>query len=150
MTARVVALGQRAAGDDGVGLAVLDRLREHAPPGVELVELADASALIPLIETSAPLVVVDAVVMDGRSAGDVVELEAEALPPGARPVSSHGIDLCQAIAIGRSLAGRDANTPRIRLVAIAIELPICGSFGLSRRVEAAIPRAVHAVWSALA
>ena len=37
-SARVIALGQRAAGDDGVGLAVLAWLRARRAAGVELLE----------------------------------------------------------------------------------------------------------------
>ena len=52
--ARIIALGQAAAGDDGVGLAVLERLRaEGVPPDVELVRAPEDFALVHLLETRA-------------------------------------------------------------------------------------------------
>ena len=145
MIARVIALGQRTAGDDGVGPAILDRLRAVAPPGVELVELAEASALIPLIGSPVPLVIVDAVVTDGGSPGDLVELDAADLPPGMRALSTHGIDLSCAIAIGHTLAPPGERAPAIRLVGVVIAPPGHITTGLSPRVASAIPGAVQAV-----
>ena len=149
MIARVIALGQRTAGDDGVGPAILDRLRAVAPPGVELVELAEASALILMIGSPVPLVVIDAVVIDGRSPGDLVELDAAALPPRTRALSTHGIDLSQAIAIGHTLAPPGERAPGIRLVGVVIAPPDRVTTGLSPRVAGAIPGAVRAVLAQL-
>ena len=146
MIARVVALGQRTAGDDGVGPAVLDRLRALAPPHVELLELADASALIPLIAAAVPLVIIDAVVMAGRSPGDLIELPADALPPRTRALSTHGVALPQAIAIGQALAPPGA-VAATRLVGIVIAPPAPGAPGLSPEVAAAVTGAVGAVLS---
>ena len=149
MIARVVALGQRTAGDDGVGPAILDRLREIAPPRVELVELAEASALILMIGSPVPLVVIDAVVIDGRSPGDLVELDAADLPPRTRALSTHGIDLPQAIAIGRTLAPLGPCAPAIRIVGVVIAPPDGITSGLSPRVADAIPGATRAVLALL-
>lgn len=82
MRARVVGLGQRVAGDDGVGLAILERLRRTGVgPGVELFEVAEATALLPLLETPHPVFVVDAVVGAGP-VGEVVDLSAEEIGAG--------------------------------------------------------------------
>ncbi len=62
MRARVIALGQPAAGDDGVGLAVLEALRARNIEGVELCAVAEATAMIPLLEITTPVIVVDAAV----------------------------------------------------------------------------------------
>jgi hypothetical protein len=71
--ARVIGLGQALAGDDGVGLAVLERLgAAGVPDGVELVSARDESALLALLETPAPVVLLDAVL--GGRPGEVVEL----------------------------------------------------------------------------
>ncbi|HSN29874.1 MAG TPA: hydrogenase maturation protease [Kofleriaceae bacterium] len=147
MIARVVALGQRTAGDDGVGPAILDRVRALAPPGVELVELVEASGLIPLLGSPLPLVILDAVVTDDRSPGGVVELDAVDLPPRTRALSTHGIDLPQAIALGRTLA--PGGTCTVRLVGVVIDPPDHPTAELSPPVAAAIPRAVTAVLALL-
>ena len=93
MGTRIIAIGQRAAGDDAVGLAVLERLRQMALPlGTELVEVGEATALIALLETRLPVILLDAVVGPGRE-GEVLELDVDALEPGgSTPVSTHGVN----------------------------------------------------------
>ena len=45
--ARVIALGQAAAGDDGVGFAILEEIRRRGvPAGVELTSAPDPTALL--------------------------------------------------------------------------------------------------------
>jgi hydrogenase maturation protease len=144
----VIALGQSAAGDDGVGLAVLEALRARGvPEGVELVRAAEDSALVALLETSAPVVLVDAVL--GSPPGEVVELAPEELAPrGLRPVSTHGLGVAQALALARALApGRIA--PLVRIVAVTIAQPVEYAWELSPAVAAAAPRAVERVLALL-
>lgn len=95
---RVIALGQPAAGDDGVGPAVLAALREAgAPEGAELLSCPDPSALIELLQAEGPIVIVDAVL--GERPGEVLALSAARArrPPSratasasARPLRSPG------------------------------------------------------------
>ena len=142
--ARVIALGQTAAGDDGAGLAVLEALRrEGLPPAVELVHAADDSALVTLLATPAPVVLVDAVL--GGTPGEVIELGPEQLDArDVRPVSTHGLGVAQAIALARTLAP-DTVSPAIRIVGITIAPPARYLQALSPAVAAAIPRAVDRV-----
>jgi hydrogenase maturation protease len=146
---RVVGLGQRLAGDDGVGLAIIDRLRAiELPPGVELLEAGDASALLPLLETTNPVVVLDALLGAGP-AGEVVELDAADIEvASARPVSTHGLDIVAAIELARVLFGSDAS-PRVRIVGVRIASPARGVCGLSPVVSAAVARAVRVVLASL-
>ncbi len=149
MPARIVALGQRAAGDDAVGLAVLDALRRAAlPPGTELVEAAEATALVDLLVTDRPVVVVDAVVGPGRI-GEVLALDAGALATSTdRPVSTHGVDVAQALALARVLSPETA-ARSIAIVAVRIAPPARFTHGLSDAVAAAVPRAVSTVLACL-
>ncbi len=143
--ARVIALGQSAAGDDGVGLAVLDALRGTAE--VELVHAAEDSALVSLLATPVPVVLVDAVV--GGRPGEVVELEAEELAAsGVRPVSTHGLGVGRAIALARVLTP-EAVSPAIRIVGITIARPARYAQRLSPEVAAAVPRAAARVRAGL-
>ena len=147
MGTRVIGLGQSAAGDDGVGLAVLRWIREAGPPaGTELIEAREATALIPLLETASHVVLVDAMVGD-VAAGQVIEFGAEALaerPRGPRPVSTHGVDIRQAIALAR-LVSTGAVSQRIWVVGVTIAPPRRYVHGLSPDVQAAIPVAARAV-----
>ena len=142
--ARVIALGQAAAGDDGVGFAVLEALRQRGTPeGVELLQAADASAIISLLETSAPVVLVDAAL--GPPPGDVLELSPDELSDqGLHPVSSHGMGLAQAVELAAVLAPERVSRS-IRVVAVAIARPDRYRHGLSPAIAAAVPRAAERV-----
>ena len=144
MRARVIGLGQAAAGDDGVGLAVLDALRARGVPAdVELVRAAEDATLVSLLETRAPVVLVDAVL--GTPAGEVLELSpADLARRGARAVSTHGLGVSDAVDLARTLAP-DTVSPSVRVIAVTIERPAGYAQSLSAAVAAAVPRAVERV-----
>ena len=129
----VVGIGQLAAGDDGVGLAVA---RELAGRGVAVRESADASILLALLEAGHRVVVVDAVA-GGGPPGSVIRLAPDALGNGPTPLSSHGLGVAEAIALARMLYG-----PRIvaemAIIGIAIDRPRAHVVGLSPAVAAAV------------
>jgi hydrogenase maturation protease len=144
MRARVIGLGQAAAGDDGVGLVVLDALRARGVPAdVDLVCAAEEATLVSLLETSLPVVLVDAVL--GTPPGEVLDLApADLIRRGPRAVSTHGLGVPDAIALARTLAP-DAVPRSVRVVAVTIERPAGYAHGLSPQVAAAVPRAVERV-----
>jgi hydrogenase maturation protease len=142
--ARVIALGQAARGDDGVGPAVLDELhRRGVPADVELRHAPDATAVLPLLETRTAVLIVDAAV--GPQPGEVIELEPDDLPGcGARPISSHGIGLGEVVALARSLDSGHIS-PSIRIVAVTIAQPDTVRTGLSAAAAAAVDRAADRI-----
>ncbi|HEY0839475.1 MAG TPA: hydrogenase maturation protease [Vulgatibacter sp.] len=142
--ARVIGLGQSAAGDDGVGVAVVRALRERGlPSGVEVHHLSDPSALAALLDPNVPVVIVDAVL--GSSPGELVALTPDELATHAPlRVSSHGLGITEAIGLARVLdAGADL--PVVRIVAVTITRPAGYREGLSAEVAAAVPRAADRV-----
>ena len=143
--ARVIGIGQAAAGDDGVGLAVLDALeRMPVPPGVQLLRVAEPTALIPLLEDAPRAVLVDAVVGAGQP-GEVLTVPASAIDarvPGL--VSTHGVSVGQAVALAEALSGERALAD-VWVVAVCIDPPEKLAHGLSEPVAAAVPRAARAV-----
>lgn len=148
---RVIGLGQRAAGDDGVGIAVLEVLRgrqqsadTQASGHVELVE-ADPTALIDLLDGVTRAILVDAVVTDGPP-GRLLRLRAEELEAARLrpPTSSHGFDVRRAVELARVL--HPASVCRdIWVVAITISLPSVVEYGLSGSVAEAVPAAVQEI-----
>ena len=141
--ARIIGLGQAAAGDDGVGLAVLEWLQARGvPPDIEVVRASDDSALVHLLDTDVPVVLVDAVLQ--RPTGEVLELTAEELATRHLvPITTHGMGVGQAIALARLLAG--GISPSIRIVAVSIARPRRYHQHLSARVAAAVPHAARRV-----
>jgi hydrogenase maturation protease len=129
----VVGIGQLAAGDDGVGLAVACEL---AARGFAVRESADASLLLALLEAGHRVVVVDAVA-GGGPPGTVMQLDPAALGTGPTPLSSHGIGVAEAIALARTLYGAAA-VARLAIIGIAIERPAAHAVGLSPAVAVAV------------
>ena len=97
----VIGLGNPLMGDDGVGLAVLARLRdEWTLAGVELVDGGTwGLSLLPLIEDADRLVLVDAIAAHGAP-GDIIELSRDRLPIYlSRKLSPHQVDMRDALAV---------------------------------------------------
>ncbi len=145
MVVRVIGVGQRAAGDDGVGPAVIDVLRrEGAGEGVDLCEVNDPSALLPLLSGARRVILVDAA-LGGGGPGTVHVLAPEALAAhGVAPISTHGLSVGQALGLAHALTPESVCRD-IRIVAISVERPACLAYGLSPEARAAVPRAAEAV-----
>lgn len=114
----VIGLGNPLMGDDGLGLAALDRLRtDWQLDGVELVDGATwGLSLLPVIEDAERLVLLDAIAAH-REAGDVIELTRDRLPIYlSRKLSPHQVDMRDALAVAE-LRGRLPND----IVAIGVQ-----------------------------
>lgn len=138
MTAVVVGIGQDAAGDDGVGLAVA---RALAARGACVRECADASVVLALLEAGRRVVIVDAVV-GGGAPGAVVRLDPGALASGPAPLSSHGLGVAEALELARTLYGEGA-ARGVAIVGVAIDRPAGAALGLSPAVAAAVEPAAQ-------
>jgi len=144
----VIGLGQPAAGDDGVGIAVVVRLRvEGDLEGVCYETVDEPSALVERLQTGVPVILVDAVVGAGK-AGDVVVLGVDDLAGDLRPLSTHGISVSQAVSLARALAPESVS-PMIRVVGIVIDRADVGDGALSPPIAAAVPAACARVHEAL-
>lgn len=142
---RVIALGQRYRGDDAVGLVVGERLQAR---GVRVAFRDDAALLVDDLASSEPVVLVDAVVGSGAP-GEVVVLDGYALPlETARPVSSHGMSVGDAIDLAVALHG-EACAPWLAIVGICIAPPTGTLEGLSAEVDAAVEAAERRVLTLL-
>ncbi|MCA9493183.1 MAG: hydrogenase maturation protease [Myxococcales bacterium] len=143
---RVVGLGQRYGGDDGVGLRVADAVRE-ALPGLEVVTLTGAEGLVELLD-GRPVLVVDAVLGVGPP-GTLHELRPDELAR-VRAFSTHGIGVAEALGLAEALGGPDV-LQGLTVLGIAIRPPGALAEGLSPEVAAAVPRALEHVrrWASL-
>jgi hydrogenase maturation protease len=140
---RVIGLGQRAAGDDGVGLAVLDALESSPPPGAELHRVSDPTRLIDLLQSAEPVVVVDAALGAGPPGSVRTLTLAELSESPLSPVSTHGISVGQAIELAKVLG--NGALPPIYIVAIAIEEPTRYCTSLSAPVAGAVPLVINTI-----
>jgi hydrogenase maturation protease len=139
----VIGLGNPLMGDDGFGLVALARLRnEWTLEGVELTDGGTwGMSLLPLIEESDHIVLLDAIAAGGK-AGDLVVLERSRLPIYlTRKLSPHQIDLRDVLAA----AEWRGTLPR-EIVAIGVEpKSVELSLELSPEVEEGLNGAVSAV-----
>jgi len=140
----VIGLGS-PHGDDAVGLAVADRLAgERLPSGVGVCACTRPGVdLLDLLEGAAAAVLVDGM-RGGSTPGSVYEIDPAALAPGGA-VSSHGLGVAEALALGRALGRLPA-----RLHVVGIEIGPLRGDGLSAPVAAAVEPACARVRSLLA
>ena len=145
MKARVIGLGQTAAGDDAVGLAVIERLRgDPAAAGLELFTVASAHDLVKMLPGSGPVVIVDAVMAD-RPAGTVITGSPEAFEEaGTAAWSSHGFGAIQAVGLARAL-DPDGVPDEIHVVGVVIHPPAEYRNGLSDAVAHSVEDAAGAI-----
>jgi hydrogenase maturation protease len=142
LRARIIGIGQDVAGDDGAGIAAARRVRTMAlPGGVEVIEQADPSGIIPYLTCGTDLVVLLDAVIDAGPAGKVIKIDPSRIESG-HLLSTHGIGVIDAIDIAKAVGG-SAKAPRIAIVGITIEHPAQYGRGLSDAVAAAIPIAAE-------
>ena len=100
----VIGLGNPLMGDDGLGLAALERLSSQwaLPSGVKLIDGGTWGLnLLPLIEAADQVLFLDAVDA-GRQPGAPVELAGDQLPGRlGLKLSSHQIELREVLALAR-------------------------------------------------
>lgn len=140
----VLGLGNPLMGDDGLGLAALDRLgaRWQLPADVRLLDGGTAGLqLLPDIEDAERLVLLDAIEA-GEPPGTLVVLEREELPRYfAHKLSPHEVALREVLALAE-LRGR---LPA-ELVAIGLQPgPLTLGPGLSAPVRGGVDRMLDAV-----
>jgi hydrogenase maturation protease len=134
-----------AAGDDAVGLAVIERLRgDPAAAGLQLESVATPHDLVDRLPGPGPVVIVDAVLAD-RPAGTLLIGTPEAFEAsGSAAWSSHGFGAMQAVGLARALdpGGLPAE---IHVVGVVIDPPAEYRDGLSETVARAVEEAAGAI-----
>lgn len=140
----VIGCGNPLASDDAVGLHVARQLKNcKTPTGVEVIEAGCPGLnLLDIWEETEKVIIVDAV-KSGAPPGTVHCFDSSRLPPRkVMPVSSHGINVIDAIELGRKL-GRIPASVVIVGVEILSEEPYCEN--LSPDAKKAVPQAVDLV-----
>ncbi|HWA40234.1 MAG TPA: HyaD/HybD family hydrogenase maturation endopeptidase, partial [Gemmatimonadales bacterium] len=121
----VLGLGNPLMGDDGLGLAALQRLREEYEIP-EMVFLVDGGTwgmnLLPLVESAEDLVLVDAINTNAVP-GTVIRLERDELPRYfAHKLSPHQIDLREVLALAEWRQTLPRDLVALGIQPLAVEL----------------------------
>ncbi len=141
---RILGLGNPLRGDDGVGVAAVERLAaEGLPAGVEAVDVgAGGLVLLGLLEGAAGVVLVDAADL-GEPPGTVCRFAAADLVARAPGPSLHGSTLSEVLALAQDLGTLPP------LIAVLVQVEATGpGVGLSPAVRAALPALVAAARAA--
>ena len=114
----VAALGNPLLGDDGFGAAVLAALRSRSD--LDLMDAGtDLFALVPELGRYEAVVLVDAVLDEGRSGEVLLADEATLSGWGGRSHGAHALDAAEAVRLFRAL--EPAAPTRITLVGLATD-----------------------------
>lgn len=134
----MIGLGNPLMGDDGLGIAVLERLRARyvLPAGVELVDGGTWGLnLLPVIEDAEVLILIDAI-DSGSPPGTSVRLERAQLPRFlATKISPHQIGLRDVLALAELRGTLPADTVAVGLQPQSIALGDPLSPVLSRALD---------------
>jgi hydrogenase maturation protease len=120
----VIGLGNPLMGDDGLGLAALERLRDYSlPPEVELVDGGTwGMNLLPVIEDADELILIDAI-DTGAAPGTPIRLEHAQLPRYlATKISPHQVDLRDVLALAELRGTLPPDTVALGLQPASVEL----------------------------
>jgi hydrogenase maturation protease len=134
----VIGLGNPIMGDDGFGLAVMQRLQAmyDVPATVELIDGGTwGLTLLPIFESAERILLLDAI-ETGAEPGTLWRVEREQLPTTfALRTSPHQIDLCDVLAITRLRGSLAAE-----IVAIGAQP---GVIDMTTELSPALASAVH-------
>ena len=141
---KIIAVGNSLYGDDGVGAAVLERIRADGLfPDAELIDAGtDALSLIDRFDDQHLHVIVDAAKM-GLEPGRVAVFAPDEVSLRIRwdHLSLHGFGLAETFAMAETIGSMPA---RVRVVGVEPET-IEIDRGLSTAVQAAIPEVLAAI-----
>lgn len=134
----VIGLGNPLMGDDGLGIAALERLRAQwrVPGGVELVDGGTwGLSLLPTIEAADRLLLIDAIDA-GDAPGALQVLERAQIPRYlATKISPHEVDLRDVLALAELRRTLPGDTVAIGLQPAAVELRYELSHAVARRLD---------------
>ncbi len=140
----VIGLGNPLMGDDGAGVAVLERLRDEwdLPQEVELIDGGTwGMNLLPLVESARHLILVDAI-RSGMAPGTLTVLERRELPRYfSLKLSPHQIDLREVLALAELRGALPDNLVAVGIEPERVEMEL----SLSPRVSAGLAKMVDLV-----
>jgi len=141
----VIGLGNPLMGDDGLGIAALERLQEmwDVPPEVELVDGGTwGMNLLPIIEDAEQVLLLDAI-HAGATPGTLVVVPRERLPRYlATKISPHQVDLRDVLALAELRGTLPPITTAVGLQPARVEMIHELSAPVRERVDVVVATAV--------
>ncbi|HUK20310.1 MAG TPA: HyaD/HybD family hydrogenase maturation endopeptidase [Gemmatimonadales bacterium] len=134
----VIGLGNPIMGDDGIGIAALERLRDtwDVPDDVELVDGGTwGLTLLPIIEDAGAVLLIDAIDTGSAPGTDAVILRDQLPKHLATKVSPHQVDLQDVLALAELRGTLPDRTVAIGLQPAIVEMTSGLSDALRARVD---------------
>ena len=142
----VIGLGNPLMGDDGLGIAVLERLQAtwDVPPDVELVDGGTwGMNLLPIIEQAEQVLLLDAI-HSGAAPGTLIVIPRDRLPRYlATKISPHQVDLRDVLALAELRGTLPARTTAVGLQPARVEMIHELSPPLAARLDTVVTAAVQ-------
>lgn len=142
----VIGIGNEYRRDDGVGPIVAAAIEEYNLPGVRVVTgVNDPMDLVDTWTGAALAVLIDAAISAQSTPGHI-ERGAGADVAAAGGISTHGLDVTQALALGQALG----QAPDQLIVFTIDAADVSDGVGLTPQVAAAVPEVVAAAVAEIA
>lgn len=147
----VIGLGNPLMGDDGLGIAALERLRAawHVPDDVDLVDGGTwGMNLLPEIESAGRVLLIDAIKTGAQPGAEIVIPRARLPRYLATKISPHEVDLRDVLALAELRGTLPEQTVAVGLEPASVELSSELSAGLQTRLDALVAAVVRqlATW----
>ena len=146
---RIVCVGTRERGDDGVGPLVADEIR-HTYPDVDVRECRDSFDLLDVIGDAGTVVIVDAARVAGDGAGSPsvpgtlhVVADPEQAQVSLGLSSTHGFGPSEVLALAGSVGGAQATVTLVAVVGESFDIGADVSDAVIAAVPAAAEQAVR-------
>lgn len=141
----VIGVGNPYRGDDGVGVAVIDRLRDQGHANIEVVEESGESVALISRWTGRRFVIMVDAVSSGAVPGTIARIECSGgswqVGPRASAASTHGLGVADAVELGMVL-----DRLPDRLLIFGIEAgEVANGRGLTDAVAAVVDDVVGAI-----
>ena len=137
MNTLILGIGNPILTDDGVGIKIVQKLKEDNPE-LEVMETSEAGmALLELMAGYDKLIIIDSIKTEQGKPGELYKLELEDLKPPMYFSSSHGIDIATAVELGQRVGYK---MPKY-ISLYAVEIKDNSTFGeeCTKEIEGRIP-----------
>lgn len=145
MKTLILGIGNTIRGDDGIGIAVIRRLRERNLPGdVHLSESQRGGIdLLDLMKGYGRTIIIDSIKTKGGKPGDIYRMLAEDLKNAEKPHTSHGLGLMNIMDLGTYT---EQSMPE-EVVIYAIEIDKIDDFceNITDSVTQSIPEVIESI-----
>jgi len=137
MNTLILGIGNPILTDDGVGIKIVQKLKEGNPE-LAVVETSEAGiALLEHVAGFEKLILIDSIKTENGKPGELYKLKLEDLNPPTNFASSHGVDIATALELGQRLGYKMPE--HINIYAIEVKDNLTFAEGCTEEVERRIP-----------